>query len=256
MRAQSALAVTAAALILACGKSDRPPSGQAPGATETPAAVPGPTGRATVRGTVRLTGAAPANPAIDMAEEPKCKARYTATPTQPIVVAGANGVLANVFVYVKAGLPEGATYPPAASPVTIDQSGCLYRPRVMGLMVGQTLAITNSDSLLHNIKALGKANRPFNISQPAAGMTTNRTFSATEVVVPLECSVHGWMHAWVGVLPHPFFATTGADGAFTIANLPAGTYTVEVWHEALGSQTTTVTVQDDETKAADFTYRR
>ena len=252
MRPEALLAVAGAALILACGKGDKAPSGEAPAAT--PAAAPGPSGRATVRGTIRLTGAAPANPAIDMAEEPKCKARYATAPAQPIVVKGADGALANVFVYVKSGLPEGATYPPTAMPVVIDQQGCLYHPRVMGLMVGQTLAITNSDSLLHNIKAMGKANRPFNISQPAAGMTTNRTFSTSEVVVPLECSVHGWMHAFVGVLPHPFFATTGNDGTFSIANLPAGTYTIEVWHERFGSQTASVTVTDDETKAADFTY--
>lgn len=252
MRPEAFLAAAAAALLLACGKSDRAPSGEAPAAT--PAAVPGPSGHATVRGTIRLTGAAPANPAIDMADEPKCKARYAQAPKQPVVVAGANGALANVFVYVKSGLPEGATYPPTASPVVIDQQGCLYHPRVMGLMVGQALAITNSDSLLHNIKAMGKANRPFNISQPAAGMTTNRTFATSEVMVPLECSVHGWMHAFVGVLPHPYFATTGDDGTFTIANLPAGTYTIEVWHERFGSQTATVTVADTDTKAADFTY--
>jgi hypothetical protein len=73
-------------------------------------------------------------------------------------------------------------------------------------------------------------------------------------MIPLECSVHGWMHAYVGVLPHPYFATTGDDGTFAIANLPAGTYTIEVWHESFGSQTATVTVADDETKTADFSY--
>lgn len=254
MRFLPVLAIPAVALLLACGKSDRPASNDAP--ADTPAAVPGPSGRATVSGSIRLAGRAPANPAIDMTEEPKCKARYATTPTQPLVVTGGNGGLANVFVYVKAGLPEGAVYPPAATPATIDQQGCLYHPRVVGVMVGQELAIGNSDSLLHNIKALGKTNRPFNISQPAAGMTTKRTFSAAEVMVPLECSVHGWMHAWVGVLSHPYFATTSPDGSFTIANLPAGTYTIEVWHEVFGSQTATVTVADDETKAADFTYSR
>ena len=254
MRCDFTLAIGAAVLLGACGGGDRAPA--ADGAAATPAAAPGPSGRATVRGTIRLAGSAPANPTIDMTEEPKCKARYATAPTQPIVVTGANGALANVFVYVKSGLPDGATYPPTATPVVIDQEGCLYHPRVMGLMVGQALAIENSDSLLHNIKAVAKTNRPFNISQPAAGMTTNRTFSTPEVMVPLECSVHGWMHAFVGVLPHPFFATTGNDGTFTIANLPAGTYTIEVWHETLGAQTATVTVADDETKTADFTLRR
>lgn len=252
-RSYAALPAMAAAWTLACGQGDRPPASDAPasGAAATPA-LAGPMGTAMVRGTVRLTGSAPANPPIDMAEEPKCARRYASTPRQPIVVTGANGVLSNAFVYVKSGLPEGAAYPPAPTPVAIDQAGCLYQPRVLGLMVNQTLAISNSDSLLHNIKAVPKTNRPFNISQPTAGLTTNRSFSMPEVMIPLECSVHGWMHAYVGVLAHPFFATTAGDGTFTIGNLPAGTYTIEVWHEAAGSQTATVTVADGETRMADF----
>ena len=256
MRLQSSFTLSALVLFAACGGGgEKAPSGDTPGAVSTPAATPGPSGTATVRGIVRLAGSAPANPAIDMADEPKCKARYTTTPREPKVVAGAGGVLANAFVYVKSGLPAGASYPPAPTPVPIDQEGCLYSPRVIGVMVGQAMAIENSDTLLHNIKALPKANRPFNISQPTAGMTTNRTFTTPEVMIPLECNVHGWMHAYVGVLPHPYFATTGPDGVFSIANLPAGTYTLEVWHETLGTHEASVTVADGETKTQDFTLR-
>ena len=257
MRFQPSLTLSALVLLAACGGGggDRAPSGDTPGATSTPAATPGPSGTASIRGTVRLTGTAPANPTIDMADEPKCKERYATTPREPKVVAGAGGVLANAFVYVKTGLPAGASYPPTAAPVEIDQEGCLYKPRVLGLMVGQQLAIKNADALLHNIKALPKANRPFNISQPTAGMMTNRTFNTAEVMIPLECNVHGWMHAFVGVLPHPYFATTGPDGAFTIDHLPAGTYTIEVWHETLGTHEMSVTLADGETKTQDVTLR-
>lgn len=260
MRFEHSLALSALVFVAACGGGgDRAPSGDTPGSTSTPAATPaatpGPSGTASIRGTVRLTGTAPANPTIDMGDEPKCKERYATTPRDPKVVAGAGGVLANAFVYVKAGLPAGASYPPAAAPVEIDQEGCLYKPRVLGLMVGQQLAIKNGDPLLHNIKALPKGNRPFNISQPTAGMTTVRTFATPEVMIPLECNVHGWMHAFVGVLPHPYFATTASDGTFSIPNLPAGTYTIEVWHETLGTHEASVTVGDGETKTADFTLR-
>ena len=89
---------------------------------------------------------------------------------------------------------------------------------------------------------------------PAAGMTTNKTFAAVEVMLPFECNVHGWMHAFVGVLPHPFFASTGADGSFSITGLPAGTYTIEAWHEKYGAQTATVTVTGSDTKTSDFTF--
>jgi len=208
----------------------------------------------TVTGKVKFVGKAPANPAIDMSEEPKCKAKYTTPPHEEIVTVNKNGTLANVFVYVKAGLPADAKYPVPTTPVVIDQNGCMYHPRTFGIMVGQNLEIKNSDPLLHNIKAMGKKNRPFNISQPAAGMTTTRTFTTTEVPLPVECNVHGWMHAFIGVLPHPFFASTGTDGSFSITGLPAGTYTLEAWHQTYGTATATVTVTGSDTKTADFTF--
>jgi plastocyanin len=170
------------------------------------------------------------------------------------VVVNANGTLANVFVYVKAGLPAGATYPAPTTAVVLDQNGCRYHPHVLGVMVGQNLEILNSDPVLHNIKAKAVKNRPFNVSQPSAGMKTMRTFAAPEVMVALECNVHGWMNAFLGVLPHPFFAVTGTDGSFEIKGLPPGTYTIEAWHEKYGTQSATVTVAGATPKTQDFTF--
>jgi len=212
-----------------------------------------PAGNATISGVVNFSGTAPANPKIDMSEEAACAAKYTAAPTDPEYVV-ASGKVANVFVYVKSGLPAGTKYPAPAEAVSIDQSGCLYHPRVFGALVGQKIEIKNSDPLLHNIKAVPTKQRGFNISQPAQGMTSTRVFENEEVMVPLQCNVHGWMKAFVGVLPHPFFATTGPDGSFSIKGLPAGTYTIEAWHEKLGTQTSTVTVGAGETKTADFSF--
>src|SRR5437016_14105754 len=236
----SIAAVAAAVLVVALAAWTRQPAADGQGA-------------ATVTGKVKFTGAKPTNPAIDMSEEPKCKAKYTSTPTKETVVVNPNGTLANVFVYVKSGLPAGAKYETPKTAVLIDQDGCHYRPHVLGIMVGQTLEIKNSDGILHNIKAKGVKNRPFNISQPT-NMTSERTFSVPEVMVPLECNVHGWMHAWLAVLPHPFFAVSGADGSFSIKGLPPGTYTIEAWHEKYGTQTASVTVAGSETKTADFSF--
>src|SRR5216117_1004378 len=209
---------------------------------------------ATITGKVKFTGTKPAMPKIDMSEEPKCKAKYTAAPpTEETVVVNPNGTLANVFVYVKSGLPESYKAPAPAGGVTLDQDGCRYHPHVLGIMVGQNLEIKNSDGILHNIKAKGTKNRPFNISQPTT-MTSTRTFTAPEVMVPLECNVHGWMHAWLGVLAHPFYSVSGSNGGFSIKGLPPGTYTIEAWHEKYGTQTATVTVTGSETKAQDFTF--
>ncbi|MGH7718073.1 MAG: carboxypeptidase regulatory-like domain-containing protein, partial [Gemmatimonadaceae bacterium] len=196
---------------------------------------------------------APANPAIDMSEEAACQAKHSGRITDPEVVVS-NGKLANVFVYVKGGLPAGATYTAPSTPVVLDQDGCLYKPRVFGAMVGQQIQIRNSDPLLHNIKAVPTENRGFNISQPTQGMTTNRTFNTAEVMVPFECNVHSWMNAWAGVLPHPFYAVSSEDGTFRITGLPAGTYEVEAWHEKFGTKTANVTVTDGGTGTADFSF--
>ncbi|MGH7546932.1 MAG: carboxypeptidase regulatory-like domain-containing protein [Gemmatimonadales bacterium] len=210
-------------------------------------------GGASVTGKIKFTGTKPAMPKIDMSEEPKCKAKYTTPPTDDAVAVNANGTLASVFVYVKSGLPAGYKPPAPAAAVLLDQDGCRYHPRVFGAMVGQTITIKNSDGILHNIKAKAKANRPFNISQPTV-MTSTKSFDKPEVPVAFECNVHGWMRAWLGVLPHPFFGVSGTDGSFSIKGLPPGTYTIEAWHEKYGPQAATVTVTGTETKTADFTY--
>ena len=218
-----------------------------------PAPAAAPAGSASVTGTVKFTGTAPANPPIDMSEEAACKGKHTGGVTDPQIVVN-NGNLGNVFVYVKSGLPAGATFTAPTEPAVIDQDGCLYKPRVFGVMVGQPIEIRNSDPVLHNIKAVPAANRGFNISQPTEGMKTTRTFDTPEVMVPLECNVHGWMNAYVGVMSHPYFAVSGEDGTFRITGLPAGTYEIEAWHEKLGTQTMSVTVTDGGTATADFSF--
>jgi plastocyanin len=237
-------------VLVACGGD----KGATPAAdTTAAAAAPAPAGGATIAGTVKFSGTAPANPTIDMSEEAACKAKHTGVITDPQVVV-TNGMVANVFVYVKGGLPAGASYPAPATPVVIDQNGCLYSPRVFGVMVGQPIEIRNSDPVLHNIKAVPSANRGFNISQPSQGMTTTRTFNTAEVMVPFECNVHGWMNAFVGVLTHPFYATSGADGGFSIQGLPAGTYELEAWHEKFGTRTISVTVAENGSATAEFSF--
>jgi plastocyanin len=258
-RTSTLLGVVALAAFAACSgnKAESTDTSAAAAATagdaSATAGAAGPTGDATVTGTIRFAGTVPANPAIDMTEEAACRSKHTTPPVDSQYVVTSGG-LGNTFVYVKSGLPEGASYPAPAQAVVIDQQGCLYRPRVFGVQVGQKVEIKNSDPVLHNIKAVPAANRGFNISQPSAGMTTTRTFNTAEVMVPLQCNVHSWMNAHVGVVPHPFFATSTADGKFSIKNLPPGTYTIEAWHEKLGTQTTTVTVGSGETKTADFNF--
>lgn len=250
----ASLGTLSALALAACGGGGESGTGGTPAATQTAAFPVDTTTAATITGSVRFTGARPTLARIDMSEEATCAGKHPNGAVNENAVVNSNGTLANVFVYVKEGLSPSLTFPVPAEAVTINQDGCIYHPRVFGIQVGQTLNIQNSDGLLHNIKAVPTANRPFNISQPT-NMTTTRTFTTPEIMVPLECNVHSWMNAFVGVTNHPYHATTGADGSFTIRRLPPGTYTIEIWHERFGTQTQQVTVGASESRTVDFTVR-
>ena len=208
-----------------------------------------------VKGTVALDGTAPKNEAIKMNADPVCMREAKGTQLQETYMVGSDGKsLANVFVYVKDGLGNYVFDTPT-TPATIDQKECRYHPHVFGMRVGQPLEIVNSDPTLHNIHAMPKANQEFNNGQPIQGMKMTHTFTAPEVMVPFKCDVHGWMNAYVGVLNHPYFAVTKDDGSFELKDLPAGTYTIEAWHEKLGATTQSVTIGAKESKELNFTLK-
>ena len=244
-KAISVLAMMAAA----CGGGDG--GGETP--TAAPAAAPAfdPATAGNISGMVMIDGEMPAAEELMMNSDPVCA--MSATDTMSNTFIGSNGHLGNVFVYVKEGL-EGQSFPAATETVTLNQEGCRYTPHVFGVQVGQTVQIVNGDPTLHNIHATPAVNDEFNMGQPIQGMTFERTFDSPEVMVPFKCDVHGWMNAYVGVLDHPYFATTGLDGMFDISSLPPGDYVIEAWHESLGSQTQNITVTTGGTAEIAFTF--
>jgi plastocyanin len=211
-----------------------------------------PDSAATITGSITFHGTPPPAEPIDMSEEPTCAEKHTEPPTKQAAVVGANGELANVFVYVKEGLAPRNWGTPSEG-VTIDQNGCEYHPHVLAIQVGQPLVIKNSDGILHNINTQPSNKQGFNISQPVT-METERTFTASEVMIPVKCDVHGWMEAYIGVQEHPYMAVSGTDGTFTLSGLPPGTYVIEAWHERYGTGTQSVTLGPQESKEITFTF--
>ena len=224
------------------------------GAQQPPAAAqPLATGSASIQGTVHLSGTAPAPQKVRMDADPMCQQQHPSPVYTEDVVADASGGLKNVFVYVKEGAK--GPFPAPTQPVTLNQQGCWYTPHVFGIQANQPFEIVNSDATLHNINAKPKSNTPFNIAQPTQGMKSTKKFVKPELGVTLKCNVHPWMHAFANVVDHPFYGVSGADGSFTISGLPAGTYVIEAWHEQYGTQTQTVSVNDGETRSAEFTFQ-
>jgi plastocyanin len=251
----------ALAASVACGGG----GSSAPASSAAPAGAPAggggkkvdPATAGEVKGVVSLDGVAPKNADIKMNADPVCVKQTAGSPqAQETFMVGSDGKsLANVFVYVKDGLSPEYSFDVPTESAKIDQQNCRYHPHVFGMRVGQKLEIVNSDPTLHNIHAMPKANTEFNNGQPIQGMKMDHTFTAKEVMVPFKCDVHGWMNAYVGVLDHPFFAVTDADGKFDIKGLPPGTYTIEAWHEKGGTVTQSVTIGNSESKDINFTIK-
>jgi plastocyanin len=204
---------------------------------------------ASVSGTVHFDGAPPEMASIDMSNDPACKGENKA---ETVVVNG--GKLANVFVYVKSGLGNRTfTAPPSA--VTIDQTGCRYRPHVAGVMVGQQLEIKHDDPTEHNVHAIGMQNAQWNESQMPKAAPIEKSFDQPEVMLPIKCNQHPWMKMYVNVVPNPFYAVTDADGKFEIAGLPPGTYTIAFVQEKLGEQDQQITLGAKDKKTLDISYK-
>jgi plastocyanin len=143
----------------------------------------------------------------------------------------------------------------AQASVILDQQGCRFQPHVVLIPRGATLEILNNDKILHNVRTTSKKNPPFNKAQPKFLKKIKHTFKAAPEKIKVQCDAHSWMSAWIVVQEHPFYAVTDASGQFTLTDVPAGTYTIESWHEKLGAQTATVTVPATGTVTADFTFK-
>lgn len=138
--------------------------------------------------------------------------------------------------------PPNAQWPGRDAKVEMDQKVCDFIPRVTLVPAGGTVDFLNSDRLLHNIHATPKLNVSFNRTQPKS-RTIPVTFAKPEIV-RIDCDLHSWMTGWVVVMAHPFYAVTDADGQFAFDHLPAGKYTLHVWHERLGDVPAAVNVTD------------
>ena len=192
---------------------------------------------------------------LNMEADPVCDEKNKEEPkTEQMFLLDESKGIANVLIQVKSGLPD-MEFAAAESEVVFSQSGCIYDPHILIARVGQTVKILNPDGTLHNVHVFGKVNEEFNQAMPKFQEEIERVFDKVETdPFAIRCDVHPWMNAFAVVLDHPYAAVTAADGSFSIPNLPAGTYQVEIWHEQIGFQTHEVTVAEGGTATLDVTW--
>jgi plastocyanin len=248
-----ALSSTLLALLASCGGGGEVPEAQEavlPVVDERPRVDAATAG--SIQGVVRFVGEVPKPRKVAMGAEAVCASAHDG-PVFFDTLLVQDGGLANAFVWVREGL-ESWGYDIPTQEVVLDQKGCLYVPRVVGVQVGQRLTFVNSDPTTHNVHTVPEENRGVNFSMSKRDQRVSKIFKKPEVMVRTKCDLHPWMEAWVGVVRHSAFAVSAADGSFALEGLPPGDFLVEVWHEDLGVQSARATVVAAGSLQLDFTY--
>ncbi|MGN6719500.1 MAG: carboxypeptidase regulatory-like domain-containing protein [Candidatus Binatia bacterium] len=198
-----------------------------------------------ISGTVKFKGTAPTPKKVDVTKDKEVCGK-TAKTDESLIVS--NGNLVNAVITIT-DINSGKKM--EVKKVTLDQKDCDYHPHVLAFPAGSAVEIVNPDGILHNIHSYSKVNTPFNMAQPKFKKTMEVKIDKPEII-EVRCDVHGWMEGWLVATANPYFAVTDNSGSFKLTDVPAGTYTVEVWHQKLGKATQKVTVKAKEDAKVNF----
>ena len=152
--------------------------------------------------------------------------------------APAASEISNVVVFLKEPPAHAEVTPMRA---TITQKDEAFVPRVVAVTRGSTVDFPNSDPFFHNVFSLSRG-ASFDLGRYPRGETKSKRFT-TAGLVKVYCHIHSHMTASIMVFDHPYFRMPSADGAFTIDNVPPGSYQVVAWHERIGENASAVTVE-------------
>jgi plastocyanin len=208
-------------------------------------AVGAPAGKVT--GSVTLAGAPPARPQVPVQKNREVCGETVADDR---LLVGPGGEVRYAVVTVEG--VQGGTKPQRDTTHVLDNHACRFVPHVQTAEVGQWLELRNGDPTLHNADARIGEETIFNVALPHDHQT--RKPLARAGLVAITCDVHPWMSAFVVVADHPYHTVTDTSGTYEIRDLPAGTYRIRVWHEELGTQERTLTIEPGQAVKLDFSY--
>jgi plastocyanin len=199
-------------------------------------------------------GTPPERYQLGAASSPECKHHPDVDQRWNLVLVE-DGKLANVFLTLKSGVDPARVPPVPDTVVELDQKGCMYIPRVVGLRVGQKFLVKNSDPTTHNVNLRAKRNQDSNRSMGAKQKPLEFAFDRRELGFLVKCDIHPWMGAQVYVEEHPWFGISDSGGSVRITGIPPGEYTLEAQHEELGTMTGKVTVTAGSSSGFTGTFR-
>jgi len=147
-------------------------------------------------------------------------------------------------------------FKPPKEPAKMDQKNLTFIPHVLPVLQGTTVDYQNSDDVLHNVFTPDKCAEKFNLGTWPKGEKRSFTFTEKGCAAVMLCNVHPEMEAWVVVLQNPYFYKTGKDGSFVIKDVPAGKYTLRVWHKKLKGKPQEIEVPAEGEVTVNFAMKR
>jgi hypothetical protein len=184
----------------------------------------------------------------------------------PMPAIGQHSELPGAVVFledVKKGKPG------TASATIIQTKNCVFLPYINATQIGQTFHFQNWDPIQHKLEVfltsqqgaqslLGQNLQTHPENRKSDFLSSGHTGlhrSGAEVqyqvdrrgILVFRCRLHDYMEGWTVVLPHPYFSITGKNGAFSLKDIPPGTYNLIVWHP-LGKQETAIEIGARQTK--------
>lgn len=204
--------------------------------SESTAAASASTSPGTFTGKVVMTG--PVTPLAnliakgsDVKDKEVCAA--TDIPNEKLIL-GAGNTVQNVYVYLSKAPKGGKPLEVPAEPFIFDQKNCQFLPHCSIIPVGQQVKVLSNDPIAHNTHTYPAKNPSVNSlvgANDREGKVSYTFKKAESIPLNVSCDFHGWMNARQLPIDHPYAALTDANGAFTIADLPAGKHSFVVWHE-------------------------
>ena len=125
----------------------------------------------------------------------------------------------------------GAAAPHAATTAVMDQRRLQFSPELLVVQTGAAVDFPNSDQTRHQVYSFSPA-KTFQLALYAGRAHPPVVFNRAGIVT-LGCNIHDQMIGYIYVTDSPWFGLTGRDGHLVLRDLPAGDYTVRVWHPRL-----------------------
>lgn len=214
----------------------------------------------TIAGSVRLKGRAPNIPLVYTEQDPNVCGDGV-RPMQ-LLLLGTNQTVEDVVVYLAGPVPNASHASNDSAQAILDERNCEFVPRIQIARSGGILILKNSDPVLHIVRIASMSGTngqttSLSVAAPYAGF--EKRWRLTDWHEPtllhaMSGNGHNWMAGYIAVMPHPWAAMTDENGRFTIRGVPAGTYKLCAWHEALGTLARDIKVVPDRVAAADFEF--